>query len=563
MRNQLETIARSVAHFAGVSLPNPERSCLAARRAFDASIRDLRVAAVPSRFASNPSSARLEVAFEYVDQNGSPARTLFADGECPTAADPRILLPIKALTVRISAGYEMSFLGISSLGKWTTDNVRAVVEVSTRLIPTDVVLVVENSNSLLSPLKSPGTIPALFKEPNPASSPALPFDQVIYPQTLSWKNSMTKAESYTRACFGETAYNMKRAAVMLYDLLSSSASFRVGVVHTITTTGSMAPITVPLTARCNAPLTREGLSGAEIAWPMSEYGVPDTPESRCAAATGDGSDGSDVEYPVPVHPFAAWMPSLAQRRSLTQLLMEAGGEGTPNIYDFNRSIDDPGLFPREFLWIRNSGSVLESGFPDERATFYDPSQPVLRALDMLNNAPPRGDGEAVRRKVILVLADGFESSSYAMVGRLGVADNETSFARANGSVATDDLTIPTYCSAAASGHSNAIRDATVFTTPLTNTKTMLGGVKLGLLWYGYRPHFEDGDRWSSLNGEWNGGTILPGHDAAGYRTVCNTYKWAFNRGIFWQEVTTAQEAAAYATEVAPQVARTLFTAEVY
>ena len=169
----------------------------------------------------------------------------------------------------------------------------------------------------------------------------------------------------------------------------------------------------------------------------------------------------------------------------------------------------------------------------------------------------------MRRKVILVLADGFESSSQAMVGRVGVLDQETPFSRANGSVATDALTIPTYCSAAAAGHSNAIRDSTFFTTPLTSAKAMLGGVKLGLLWYGYRPHFEDGDRWSSLNGEWDGGTVLPGHDAAGYRTVCNTFKWAFNRGIFWQEVTTAQEATAYATEVAPQVARTLFTAEVY
>ena len=453
-------------------------------------------------------------------------------------------LPVKSITIRIEVQFIPKLL-FFNLYDWegvpppggSPLTIRA--EETAYLEPMDVVLLIDNSNSLNSPmhLEKADVIPSALKDPAlfneyaahyyPAGVPACqaltkaalaiggPVPPPPLPLGTNWvdplnngavKDSatgkivcMNKAYLYTRQCFGEVAFNIKSAAVRAYNELSASGTYRVGVVHTMSAAPEQAHIAVPLlthpykidstTVACDNETNREYYGSSQIVpstciapdllrdgygisadpnagnngtplYLEQPYGFRDYPSTRCAAMTKDRVlDPSllEDEFPVPYHPYGRYYTQVG---ALTSLF---GGSSTEIYYDlFTRDIAQPvghiechpggqecinqnygssgrfgpqnfrfrpyttgpesdtaplpafpaKLTPAAVIWMKNSGYVANHGMPLSKYNYTSVQLGILRAMDMLNNAPERKDLLPVRRKLILVFTDGVDDLNH-------------------------------------------------------------------------------------------------------------------------------------------------------
>lgn len=314
---------------------------------------------------------------------------------------PTVALPIKSMTVKIYHRFfpwtflvslkdftgegSSSYYDAQSQTTPGTGGIMMTAQATTQIIPADVVLAVENSASLMSPLPAAkaSTLPWVFGAGMGASTLRNTYRNTFYPLGLDvcrmatadaissgippatvtlpgggatysvfpstsepygYRGGATSssdvvcwnlAYAYTRQCFGEVAFNIKSAAVMMYDLLSAVGTFRVGVVHP-QSKGEQGHIAVRLTdhpypvgqngKELNStnvnfgppdggvfPGTEKYLDGYGISVdPNSGAGIDpkiipvfldqsdtsyDFPMTRCAALTREG------DFPVPYHPL--------------------------------------------------------------------------------------------------------------------------------------------------------------------------------------------------------------------------------------------------------------------
>ncbi|MCB9029518.1 MAG: hypothetical protein H6619_00570 [Deltaproteobacteria bacterium] len=521
-KNKLEGIAKEMAAYGATFLPNPVETILQANAILEFKKQELH--------ESNPAAGSSNISATYYISSAlgefkqapspeilsaSPPPEIF-----PTVASP----PIKSITIKLRDSFEFNFFNITSLSSLPLmDHLNVVAEVTMQLVPTDIVLVIESSNSLISFMESEleglvPTIPDAFEldewqrcEPYASQrckeisdgDAGKPWSGIC-PNNIANIHDFpddiicaSKALRYTRQCFGQVAINLKRAAITLYDLLSMSGTYRVGVVHNSASAAEQAQVTVPLLThpyrRYSGNVSAGSIIGTgsgsqssgvdtsvvdknyglkgiivnpnftpsfqaldpsspteipKFATPATTleqvYGGIDHPSTRCAAAT------SESEYYVPAHPFSKYfdpsyetiqfpkdlhqlprkngstfdsMPtqqSYAADPERSHLRFKASGSGR---YDPEVDLGDNlgvRLLPREMIWMKNSGYTFHNGVPIPRYNYNSIKFGILRAAEMLFNAPERGDKLPVRRRIILVLNDGtdgyFPAGSSAEVG---------------------------------------------------------------------------------------------------------------------------------------------------
>lgn len=226
-----------------------------------------------------------------------------------------------------------------------------------QLAPTDVVLVIENSASMID--NTSATYPA------------------------NWgTNFGTNAQKYANQCFSQSWRYFKQGVVELYDRLSQIETFRVGVVVMHGRAGS--PFVM-------ATLGEYSRSPVEYAFDQTDS-PPDLPHehlTRCASLTQSGY------YPVPTNiNSATWAP----RVDISTLLLSPDG---PNYTWLDMNAD---WFTRELIWVLNAGYSTENGFIPNRYYFNNPKSSVTIAANMLI-ASRRTDNLPVQNRVILVLTD--------------------------------------------------------------------------------------------------------------------------------------------------------------
>lgn len=551
-------------------------------------------------------------------------------------------LPILSMTVSLEAETSTHYLwDIFGIGS-TNQIIKA--ESTVAVEPMDVVLVVENSNSLISPLGADcnddgaadagedACIPALF-----TSGGSTGWDTQLAlqdPPSGTKVYRYNKALRYTRQCYGEAARNLKKAAVLLYDTLSSAATVRVGVVYPMTASSlEQARVAVPLNthpyeryAAAPAPTPDNLNSTVNLNYSSSNYGIDadpnlgstghtsigleqaygfaDHPQSRCAAAT------TSALYPVPDHPLKSVLDNTVTTgyyprkfKSDLSTMLESTGTvdakdpswhlrfksyipGGSTNYRYARPAGaaaltyTQNLLPREAIWLNNSGYSDFSGVPIPRYNYQHTYFGIIRAIDMLYNAPKRNDGLAVRKKVILVLSDGVDNALDPNNLRqyLGAMPQLTflkSTTSANVSTPTtlalNQLTgTDQYCNSGIypSGMDDVLDLHDIETQTgipdSTAADDVLKGFKLGVMYYGF-----SGPAYYSTDGfqadlENHGTDATTASRLADFRSDCSTH-WALRRGRFWAEAsadmtdTTLDDPAEYSSVLAPKVARSLLT----
>lgn len=607
-----------------------------------------------------------------------------------------VALPIKSMTFRISEVVPLRFINLTNTSSFTVRN-----QVTVQIEPADVVIVIENSNSMFSKLEDGDKkVPAAFNlGPSTFTASNNPDEDWRIQQAHSleecwemdhelefmgsgnaadkindgslpttWPYCISKAERFTRQCFGEVTKNMKRAAVRLYDILSSSGTFRVGVVHNMGAIGEQALVSVPLTThpyerRCTVdkfkhsvnreyynPIRRDLTSLATYGYlcgknddywgidvdpnggavdpsdPNSghratleqSYGLSAYPSTRCAAIT------SEPEYNVPDHPLAGnmtggdnpgsyggyygsiftrnlnviqrangagslqfldSMPDIDEFEALDHLRFRSNGEPMGGRFDSDGALgtsstgtDVPPitLHPREVIWMKPSGVLFDNGVPIPKYYYNDMRFGILRAADMLKNAPARKDGQIVRKKFIIVLTDGVDdicdpalshfltvNAPYVSLsddthGNIKVIDSKSlaaSFPVANS---------PTYCLNTPGAPSALQIETHSRVPPLNDRASFMTGIHLGIMYYGYGGPKNGSDGYLfdedpyQANLFFHGAAANVGGRLSKFRTEC-TSKWFSRRGRFWAEAKTKDD---YWQRLPAEIARAAFVPDI-
>lgn len=370
-----------------------------------------------------------------------------------TVIPSKVEFPIKSVTVKLTQTVAIHNWGYLFLGfsDWIIEAERTV-----GVTPMDVVLIVENSNSLISPLAQPLPSPhhAFSTDAN------VHFEQEFSP---TYGGNISAAERFARACYGQTAYNVKAGAVGAYDYLSSSSQIRVAVVNPLSSNLEQAPVAVPFLTHpfarrrtttylsnkdstVNAEYSYFGIDYNPDAGPNHSYFltqnpgdktylVPEEPicgqhsRTRCAALTDvfpvpkhflsselGGGTYNMIEnfFQVPGGNSNSWIgesiPSSTEDPYWMLTFKPVNPTGTAR-YSYsasNPSIDTGRLLPREAIWIHNSGYQTSAGNPIPEFNYISWGLSFLKSQSMLISAPPRKDQQPVRKKVAIALADGLD-----------------------------------------------------------------------------------------------------------------------------------------------------------
>jgi hypothetical protein len=538
-KGRLHALAREVGGFAGGFLPNPQIAYERAKDAFEAFKGEL---------ARGGEALPEDLTLTVFQTSGAQEEREY-DG-----AAAGVELPLHSMRFVIRGTFTPRLLLLDKTG---SRHARLLVASSVRvqLAPTDVMLVVENSNSLLSPLENESDGDAVERL---AAAFGMWNDELLGPDAPygGRKRQLSKMIARARQCFGSSVKNVKRSALLLYDLLSSAGTFRVGVLPTLHTEGEFPGALIRLTPDgSDAAYRPERLNSPphdpEFFPPSEEgpYGSFENEATRCAALT-------DI-FPLPAHPLErAVNPAFSRetfRASVTSQL-RCGGRMQSGCGELAHLAFDPEaeLLPRELLWTLDAGRTFELGYPDPKYDYQNTPFAVQRAIDLLRAAPQRSDRQEVRRRVVLVLTDGFEQFAESDPG-VNAAGDDRRFTRvAESAPGSGEFTwdIRSY-DARPSGNFCALGAAAP------------EAVKLGVLWYGARPAPDSEDMYSRL-------LLLAGHDPDGAevgkaRSACNG-SWSADAGSFLAESSPrtfpAAPDAAYFEQLAPRVARALFSAEV-
>lgn len=583
-RGDLKLLASQSAAFAGYFLPNPVLACQRAHQAFAAMKTDV---GSPSGLVTGGIVSNLSASVDISYYDGSLAGVLTKKtyptlASCTTSA--LVQPPVQSLSVTASAEYDLGYVNLAGLSNWAT--LSATASASTQLVPTDVVLVIENSNSVLGPMMS--------LQPVEGYGPFQVFNNTIgrlNGATLSYEpgglTAVNKADVRAAQCFGKVYKDIKTAAMKAFDLLSASSSFRVGVVHTLHTGGEFPPASVNITAASYAeayhPWSVAELQAREadtdslrlfrVPGANSAYGSEEYPESRCAAIAGQypsGGNGKLDEHPLPAHPLAAaydsaWLNSNLKNFLLPKTLVPlVNGASDPfAMLKFDTGDSTIRLMPRDMIWLNSAGLTDGSGYPNQKGDFTLFQSALLRARDLLLTAPARADGQAVRRKVILVFADGLERPGIDFKPLEVFSDR--SFNRVEDAYADETTFILESYGSEANFAGNFCNEGLVrddSEVDLDSITANEDGIKLGVLLYQKDAAYN----WSDTQLRFM--DVMPGHNTGdtsldAHRDYCNT-PWAARRGRFMLEPKAEvgdDPGTIYSDDVVPEAARALFETE--
>ena len=393
MKQRLQTLASSGASVAATFLPNASRACL---KATDY-INDAKALVLGDAM----STITVRMFALRVDANGDQIAGRLSLG-ADTCTMPAFTATgrIKTLIISLRGSVTTPFFpGLVSLPAFDI-----VAEATAELTPTDVVLVIDNSNSVVSPMitiaeTTGGNWQDLLDwddwEGEPILTTTSPDDGSVI--------SMSKAELYGDQCFGDVTLTIKKAALKIYDTLTASGSFRVGVVHTTKLSMTGTDETIGLT---DYPYAVKALPTFSLAGPGDTYGITDYPQTRCAAMTGDPN-----LLPVPAHPLSSHLFEALNTDLSGQLRNRLPGPNADDEFVVSaRPIDNPQFKPRDLIWINSAGVNGSSGL-DARFDSAQIPLAVMKAAQMLETAPARADEAPVRKRMIIVLTDGLDSTS--------------------------------------------------------------------------------------------------------------------------------------------------------
>lgn len=265
------------------------------------------------------------------------------------SAGVNLAYKVSSVSIKVSDEYIPRVFPIvgSTLG-----SIDVVGRSTVHLAPTDVVLIVDNSASLMQSPTSGATVSAFTTH---------------YP---------SQAAVYAEQCFSAPFKNFKHGVIKLYDALSQIETFRVAVVTTNSFSGD--------------PFVLSDLDQTEITAARLERSedLPHYHATRCAAGTING------EHPVPAPVNAAlWTP----RTNLHTLLADYNN-GNFSIADATT------LLVREALWMLEAGYTTESGFIHPRFQYSNQEAAITLAGKLLLNSR-RGDNLPVAHRWIIVLTD--------------------------------------------------------------------------------------------------------------------------------------------------------------
>lgn len=593
-QRRLNSAADTIASYAGNFLPNPYLALKAAEQ-----MKDIVTYNAIKNASTFPDNLQMTVYLDYWDvTNGSAVlKRVAATSDNATWTNK---LPIKSLTVSLSADFEAKAVhfydGADAAGGFTTLAVTG--EATTQLMPADIVLVIENSNSVISPLEDESaTIVQSFNDWKNDTTGAASTNSDAYGSR--WPKQVKKGRVRERQCYGQIYKDIKKAALKAYDYLTSSGTYRVGVVHTKSLYGEAGTATINITpdsyAQAYQRVTYSTLldgPDADVASSFNKlfysretnltYGSLDYEGSRCAAMT------KRAAYKVPLHPLKNYALTAFTSATLqTNLSSNLNCQGD---YDTLSCADNLHLgyaaagtiLPRELIWIDSAGETFESGQPIPRYDYTHMQFAILKAMDMLRTAPARSDKLPVRKKVILVFTDGVETPTATENG-VNEANIDYSFnrvserARADTSFSETPLQViyplgqnspvfDRYCSTSNLNPIQVLTDVDGTSDPMKN----LDGMKLGVLFYGTREAFDVTDvnldpltRLAYLQGHpYEGATT----QLSNFRSECNT-KWTANTGRFFAEASSDTVGADtgigvhYYEQLVPQVLRSLFVSE--
>lgn len=263
-------------------------------------------------------------------------------------ADNDTAFKVSSVTAKVAAKYNGQFFPIfgSSLG-----DVDLAGKATVHLVPTDVVLIIENSASLLA---------------NPSSGAAVASFTANYPN---------EAAAYAEQCFSTPFKKYKQGIVQLYDALSQIETFRVAVITRHSFSGD--------------PFMLADFGETEIRADRLEdnQDLPDYHSSRCAAATPENL------VPTPIN-SAVWNP----RTNLTGLMPNFA----TGVYTIPAATM---LLTREALWMMQAGYSTESGFIPPRFYYGSSIASIDLAARMLEDSRRDDNLPVVHRYIILVTDD--------------------------------------------------------------------------------------------------------------------------------------------------------------
>lgn len=342
-REELRTLAESVAVAAAHSLPNRDESFKSAMAWYER-----------LRFDGNREIAPSTDAIEVTFNDNKPTD----DGNVASLRTP---YSVSSINVRIHTTYTPKIFPILK------GAISVVGEVSAQLEPTDVVLVVENSASLMDVHDEILNV----KNVKTANvSPNTIFERLF---------GVQKATIYEDQCFGDDYINFKKGVVYLYDLLSEIETFRVGVVLTNSKTNS------PLVL---AQLGQTTLKPEQLPFDKDE---PDFHQTRCFAMT------SQSAYHVPPNPNAIFDVPPPKNAGLLPLLK------SPQSGDLSL-LPGSTIRTREALWTLPAGHSTDSGYQHPQYYYSNTTNAVKLANDMLLGSR-RTDAQKIASRVIIVLTD--------------------------------------------------------------------------------------------------------------------------------------------------------------
>lgn len=469
-KSYVKEVAKSVAGYGATFLPNPYDATTQSLK-YWSSIKPLKfpLGSDPKIYMYITSAAGDAVSITGnapVNDDGSNIPNQIFDGILAA-------LPVKSITIKVESNPPLALLG-TFLGM---SSPTVTAEATSHLVPTDIVLVVENTNSLISTMNKEDDLIGVLAGTAFGQSPGW---DMWTPRNLcrkcsgsSWvtgcnrKLCAPKYLRYARQCFGRVAYDIKRGALTLYDLLSSSGTYRVAVVHNSTAGAEQAHVAVPFgihptwvtpnnslaTNLTNKNYPYYGINvdphldstgstegDAEPTRLEEVYGLSDHPSTRCARLTEVTHDAS-VIFRTPQHPYSnilnysgsglSSVPRIASIYSYYGGAMPISPSATDPLDPFKHlrfktkkagrysagselaaggigTSAEIRLLPRDIIWMKNSGYTYDSGLPIPRHNYTSMQFGISRAIDLLYNAPARPDGLPVRRRIILTLTDGFD-----------------------------------------------------------------------------------------------------------------------------------------------------------
>ncbi|RMD86031.1 MAG: hypothetical protein D6808_04105 [Candidatus Dadabacteria bacterium] len=258
-KSLLQKNAQNIAQYGASFLPNP-------KNAHDGACRLWEILKQETRFKDSrlPAGKQTGIGIYFSSAAGDkiPYVASYGRSSLPTKCSPyldqeepidgvRLALPVKSITVRLEKEFKLFFVPF-------IPKLSLVAEATAYLAPTDVVLVIEDTNSIVSHLlEERGNLPSAFDFKEWRSCSGVSEASCTKESCSSKAISCLKGESCSaicpiigirklRQCFGKVAQDIKKAALYTYDLLSSSGTFRVGVVFSTVQQGEWGWVLVPL-----------------------------------------------------------------------------------------------------------------------------------------------------------------------------------------------------------------------------------------------------------------------------------------------------------------------------